>query len=98
MLALPEVWHPDLTPDEIPRALKIAYEYDLYISDGSDHLGLCGGQYCFFDDYKSCEYYIPELSAGTPRKMFSELLAGHLMQGRRELIGEYIEYYRSLGV
>ena len=93
-----EVWHPDLTPDEIPRALKIASEYDLYISGGSDHSGLCGGQYCFFDDYKKCEYYIPELSAGTTREMFSELLAGHLMQGRRELIGEYIEYYRSLGV
>ena len=68
-----EVWHPDLTAEEIPRALSIAKDNDLYISGGPDHSGLCGGQYSFFEDYKSCEWYIPELSAGTTKEMFCEI-------------------------
>ena len=90
-----EVWHPDLTSDEIPRALRIASDNDMYISGGPDHSGLCGGQYAFFDNYEECEWYIPELSAGTTKEMFDEIKNRRLDAARRELIGEYLEYYES---
>lgn len=90
-----EVWHPDLTAEEIPEALRIARDMGLYISGGSDHSGLCGGQYSFFEDYTKCEFYIPELSAGTTREMFEEIKERRLCEGREELISEYLEYYES---
>ena len=88
-----EVWHPDLTPEEIPEALKIARDLDLFISGGPDHSGLSGGQYRFYEDYKSCPWYVPELSTGTTKELFGEIKNSSLMQGRRELIDEYLEYY-----
>jgi len=88
-----EVWHPDLTAEEIPEALKIARDLELFISGGPDHSGLCGGQYSFFENYKECQWYIPELSAGTTKEMFDEIKSRTLSQGRCELINEYIEYY-----
>ena len=88
-----EVWHPDLTEEEIPKALKIALDNKLFISGGPDHSGLSGGQYPFYEDYKTCPWYIPEKSAGTTKEMFEEIKSGQLMQGREELISEYIEYY-----
>ena len=91
-----EVWHPDLTPEEIPVALKIARDLDLFISGGPDHSGLSGGQYRFYEDYKSCPWYVPELSTGTTRELFGEIKNSSLMQGRRELIDEYLEYYNAL--
>ncbi|MBQ2875740.1 MAG: PHP domain-containing protein [Clostridia bacterium] len=91
-----EVWHPDLFPEEIPRALKIAKENNLYISGGTDHSGLCGGQYCFFEDPTACEYYIPELSQGTTKELYEEIRDRRLMAGRAELIDEYLEYYSEM--
>ena len=88
-----EVWHPDLTSEEIPEALKIAHDLDLFISGGPDHSGLSGGQYRFYEDYKSCPWYVPELSTGTTKELFGEIKNSSLMQGRRELIDEYLEYY-----
>ena len=88
-----EVWHPDLTAEEIPKALKIARDNKLLISGGPDHSGLSGGQYPFYEDYKSCPWYIPDKSMGTTKEMFEEIKSGTLMQGRDDLISEYIEYY-----
>jgi len=88
-----EVWHPDLIPEEIPEALKIAKENNLYISGGTDHSGLCGGQYPFYEDYKNCEWYVPELSMGTTKELYEELRCRSLMRDRAVLIGEYLEYY-----
>ena len=88
-----EVWHPDLTPDEIPKALKIARDLDLFVSGGPDHSGLSGGQYPFYEDYKTCPWYIPDHSTGTTKELFNEIKNGTLMQGRRKLIDEYLEYY-----
>lgn len=90
-----EVWHPDLTAEEIPEALRIARDNGFYISGGPDHSGVSGGQYSFYEDYKSCPWYIPELSTGTTKELFLEIKERKLMQGRRELINEYLEYYES---
>lgn len=41
-----EVWHPDLLEEsERLEALRLAQTYDLFVSGGSDHSGLCGGEY-----------------------------------------------------
>lgn len=90
-----EVWHPDLTPDEIPKALRTAKDNKLFISGGPDHSGLSGGQYSFYEDYTKCEWYIPELSAGTTKELFEEIKNRSLSLGREELISEYIEYYEK---
>ena len=88
-----EVWHPDLPDAERVEALKIARDNNLLISGGPDHSGLCGGQYPFYEDYKSCPWYIPDFSTGTTKELYEEIKRATLMQGRRELIDEYLEYY-----
>jgi isopropylmalate/homocitrate/citramalate synthase len=90
-----EVWHPDLNEAEFSEALRIAMENGLYISGGSDHSGLCGGQYSFYEDYKSCEYYIPECTMGTTKEFFSEMKERRLNPKRNEIIKEYIKYYQE---
>ena len=88
-----EVWHPDLTPEEIPEALKIARDNNLFISGGPDHSGVSGGQYQFYEDYKRCPWYIPESSTGTTKELFEEIKTRKLLEGRKDLINEYLEYY-----
>ena len=86
-----EVWHPDLTQEEMNEALKIALENDLYISGGSDHSGLCGGQYSFYEDYTKCEYYIPECVMGTTKEFFDEIKYRKKNPNRVNIIKSYIE-------
>ncbi len=68
-----EVWHPDLTEEEKEQAYKIALEKGLYISGGSDHSGLCGGEYENYCSPKECPYYIDPVSVGTAKEYFDEI-------------------------
>lgn len=88
-----EVWHAMLNDDERKQALTIAKDYNLYISGGSDHEGLCGGQYQFYEDYKSTQFYVPELSTGTTKEFFDEIVNRKLMSNREEYINEIIKEY-----
>ena len=88
-----EVWHSMLSREEYVEALKVALEYGLYISGGTDHEGLCGGQYAFYADYKTCPFYIPECSMGTTKEFFDEIANRKLMPNREKIIKEYIEEY-----
>ena len=90
-----EVWHWLLTAEERIEALRLALEYDLYVSGGSDHAGLCGGTYQFYEDYKNTEYYIPELSAGTTKEFFEEIVNRKLMPDREKYINGIIEELKS---
>ena len=68
-----EVFHPDL-PIEIRReALEAALTHDLYVSGGSDHSGLCGGQYERYADPTATEFYFPPRTLGTTAYFFEEL-------------------------
>ena len=89
-----EVWHPDLTAEEIPQALRAAAENEMYISGGPDHSGLCGGQYPFYEDYKSCPYYIPDFSMGTTKEFFDEIKNRKMLCGREDIINSYIKSYQ----
>ena len=91
-----EVWHPDLTEDEVVEALKIARDNNLYVSGGTDHSGLCGGQYPFYENPENCPWYVPELSMGTTKELFEEIKNRSLLQGRGELLGEYLEFYSNI--
>ncbi len=86
-----EVWHSNLTPEERVEGLKLARDYKLFISGGSDHEGLCGGQYAFYEDPTTCEFYLPECSTGTTKEFFEEIKSRTLMPDRDEYINKYIE-------
>ena len=68
-----EVWHPDLTEEEKEQAYKIALEKGLYISGGSDHSGLCGGEYENYADPKSSHFWLEPTSVGTTKEYFDEI-------------------------
>ena len=89
-----EVWHSLLTDDDRREALRLALKYRLYISGGSDHAGLCGGQYQYYDDYKNTRFYIPECSSGTTKEFFDEIVNRKLMPDREKYILKYIEEYK----
>ena len=68
-----EAWHPDLLPEEKVQAYQLALEKGLYISGGSDHSGLCGGQYRYYERPEECEYYLPPCSVGTTYEYYMEI-------------------------
>ena len=90
-----EIWHSLLTDEEKIRGLEIARDYNLYVSGGSDHEGLCGGQYAFYEDYKNTEYYIPECSAGTTKEFFDEIVNRKFMPDREQYINGIIEELKA---
>ncbi len=68
-----EVWHPDLTEEEKEEAYRIAIEKGLYISGGSDHSGLCGGEYSAFEHPEESAYYLEPCSVGTTQEFYEEI-------------------------
>ena len=81
-----EVWHGLLSGEARREALRLAREYDLYVSGGSDHDGLCGGEYKRYADPTQCEFYFPECTLGTTEYFAEELLTRKKKQGRREVM------------
>ena len=86
-----EVWHADVrkTGEEL-EALKIAKKYDLFVSGGEDHSGLCGGQYSRFDEPEKCIFYAEEQTLGTTKELFYELKSGVKAQDRKDVLDYYI--------
>ena len=81
-----EVWHPDLLEEsERLEALKIAQKYDLFVSGGSDHSGLCGGEYERYENPKESPFWFPEQSLGTTEGFFHEIKDGRKSPDRAEL-------------
>ncbi len=68
-----EVWHADLPEEVRAEALRLGLEKNLYLSGGSDHSGLCGGQYETYADPTTCPFYIEPLSSGTTKEYFEEI-------------------------
>ena len=88
-----ECWHSLLrVPDKTQEleALRLAKKYDLFVSGGSDHDGLCGGQYSRYEDPTKCEYYFPELSLGTTEEFFREIKNGKKAADRGDVLDYYI--------
>ena len=88
-----EVWHGDLrrySKTEELEALKVAKKYDLFVSGGSDHSGLCGGEYERYEDPKSSPFWFPECTLGTTEEFFHEIKHGRKFEGRNEILDSYI--------
>ena len=92
-----EVWHPDLR-DEAERleAIELAQKYDLFVSGGSDHSGLCGGQYQRYENPAECPFYHPELSLGTSEEFFREIASAKKSPDRADVFAHYIELQKKL--
>lgn len=68
-----ETWHPDLTDEQAIYAEELAKKYNLYISGGTDHSGLMGGQYKFYEGKDVNPFYTPSLKYGASKENFDKL-------------------------
>ena len=68
-----ESWHPDHSDEEAVAAEELAKKYNIYISGGTDHSGLMGGQYAFYADKPENPYYVPSLKYGVTEENFKKL-------------------------
>ena len=85
-----EVWHQLLTRTEKLEALSLAERHGLYVSGGSDHQGILGGQYERHKDPKATYYYAPECTLGTTKEFFDEIKNGKLSAKRSEYFSRII--------
>ena len=90
-----EVWHKLPTDEERLEALALAKKYNLFISGGSDHEGLCGGYYSTSEHPEETEFYAPELSLGTQEFFFREIKARTLSPDRDGVIESCIEMEKN---
>ena len=81
-----EVWHSLLSIEQRREALTLARDYDLFASGGSDHEGLCGGEYQRYEHPEETEFWFPPLTLGTTKFFADELLAGKKSADRRDAI------------
>ena len=68
-----EVWHSMLDANMRREALTLARKYDLYVSGGEDHEGLCGGEYSRYEHPEETIFWLPPLSVGTTKYFFEEI-------------------------
>lgn len=68
-----EVWHHNLTLDEQLATLRYAIEHDMFVSGGSDHSGLLGGQYDRYPVPQECPHWAESCTLGTQKLFFEEL-------------------------
>ena len=69
-----EVWHSLLSAEQRREALAAARRNDLFVSGGSDHEGLCGGEYLRYEHPEETEFWFPPLTLGTTAFFAEELL------------------------
>lgn len=81
-----EVWHSDLPAWERRDALRLALDYDLYVSGGDDHSGLLGGSYGRDEHPVGHRHYYPPRSLGTTKYFFEEIRDKKKREDRREVI------------
>ena len=94
-----EVWHNSLLRRGYQKpALKLALEHGLYISGGADHSGLCGGQYKFFEKPEETRHWAEPMSLGTTKEFFDEIKNMKLMDGRDDIIKQYIDMYPDVEI
>lgn len=85
-----EVWHQMLTRAEKLEALALAERHGLYVSGGSDHQGILGGQYDRHPNPKATYYYAPECSLGTTKEFFDEIKRGRMTENRSKYFNKII--------
>ena len=94
-----EVWHNGMVKRGYQKeALRLALEYNLYISGGEDHSGICGGQYKFFENPSETRFWVEPMSLGTTKEFFEEIRDMKKRSGREEIIKSYMEEYPDVEI
>ena len=89
-----EVWHNGMVRRGYQKeALRLALEYDLYISGGEDHSGLCGGQYKFYEEPEKTARYVEPCTLGTTKEFYEEIRDRKFNPAREEYIKNYMAMY-----
>ncbi len=86
-----EVWHGELPAKERREALRLAMEYDLYVSGGDDHSSLLGGQYYRFEHPEETKYFFPARSLGTTQYFFEEIRDKKKKPDRKKVMQELLD-------
>ena len=86
-----EVWHSELPAWERREALRLAMEYDLYVSGGEDHSGLLGGQYYRFEKPEETKYFFPPRTLGTTKYFFEEIRDKKKKPDRKAVMQELLD-------
>ena len=86
-----EVWHGCLTIEQRRASFVMAERYDLYVSGGSDHEGLCGGEYKRYEHPEDTQFWFPPLTLGTTAFFADELLARHKNPARRAIMRQMLD-------
>lgn len=86
-----EVWHHMLGDEERNQALRTALKYDMLVSGGADHAGLCGGQYSRYAEPEKTGYYFEPCTLGTTQAFFDEIKSGVRMPDRADIIKSLIK-------
>lgn len=68
-----EVWHGLHDDAQREEIYQLALDRGLYVSGGSDHSGICGGQYAFYENPKETRFWLEPLSTGTTKHHFEEM-------------------------
>lgn len=68
-----ETRHASRTDEENLAAEKMAEKYNLYQSGGTDHSGLMGGQYAFYEGKSENRFYVPSLKYGVSEENFRKI-------------------------
>ena len=68
-----ETWHASRSDEEAIETEKIAKKYNLYESGGTDHRGLMGGQYAFYEGKSENPFYVPPLKHGVSEENFRKI-------------------------
>ena len=94
-----ECWHSLLRyPDNTQEleALKLAKKHGLFVSGGSDHDGLCGGQYERYSDPRESRFYHTECSLGTREEFFREIKDFKKAADRNDILEHYIKVQEEI--
>ena len=92
-----EVWYNSSRNDNAlkRKQLQTAYKHGLFVSGGSDHSGLCGGQYERYENPELSAHYAPPCSLGTTEIFFRDMRTRKLSNEREKHIDELVEYYKD---
>ena len=85
-----EVFHSMLTGEEHMEALRLAKKHNLYVSGGSDHEGLCGGEYARYEHPEETIFWLEPLEAGTTKYFYEEIRDMTLRPERNSVIDDLL--------
>ncbi len=88
-----EMWYSSANDELHKKTLDVALKHNLYVTGGSDHEGLCGGQYARYERPEETPWYAPPCTLGTTEAFFREVKQRRLNPERKKFIEELLKIY-----